>query len=79
MQISKYPKLSEYGTKIDDFYFCPHHPDITGPCHCRKPETGMLEKAIWDFDIDVSQSVLYGDQPWDIVCGEKMGIKSHRI
>ena len=67
-------QLAKIGAHIDAFYFCPHHPDITGECNCRKPKTGMLEKAIKDWDIDVSQSILYGDKPWDIVAGKKCGI-----
>ena len=72
-------RLAEYGAHIDAFYFCPHHPDFTGPCSCRKPGTGMLEKAAADFDIDFSRSILFGDKPWDIEAGEKMGIKSYLI
>jgi D-glycero-D-manno-heptose 1,7-bisphosphate phosphatase len=72
-------RLAEYGAHIDAFYFCPHHPDFTGPCVCRKPGTGMLEKAAADFDIDFSRSILFGDKPWDIEAGEKMGIKSYLI
>lgn len=69
-------ELKKYGTAIDAFYFCPHHPEITGSCNCRKPNTGMLEQAIKDFDIDVRQSLLYGDKPWDIEAGERCGIES---
>lgn len=69
-------RLAEYGAHIDAFYFCPHHPDITGYCKCRKPETGMIEQAIKDFNIDVSKSVLFGDKPWDIEAGVKCGIYS---
>lgn len=72
-------RLAEYGAHIDAFYFCPHHPDFTGPCACRKPGTGMLEQAGADFDIDFSRSILFGDKPWDIEAGEKMGIKSYLI
>lgn len=68
-------QLAKYGAHIDAFYFCPHHPDFTGKCHCRKPETGMLEKAITEFDLDVEQCILFGDKPWDIKAGEKCGIK----
>jgi len=67
-------ELAKIGAHIDAFYFCPHHPDITGPCHCRKPESGMIEQAIRDFDIDVTQSILFGDKPWDIEAGENCGI-----
>lgn len=70
---------SKYNAEIDAFYFCPHHPEFTGECNCRKPKTGMLEQAIKDFNIDVSQSLLIGDKSWDIECGEKLGIKSYII
>ncbi|WP_455089430.1 D-glycero-alpha-D-manno-heptose-1,7-bisphosphate 7-phosphatase [Peptoanaerobacter stomatis] len=69
-------QLAKIGAHIDAFYFCPHHPDITGECNCRKPKTGMLEKAIKEWNIDVTQSILYGDKPWDIEAGEKCGIRS---
>lgn len=74
-------QLNKIGAHIDAFYFCPHHPEhgigkYKVDCNCRKPKTGMLEQAIKDFDIDVTQSVLYGDKPWDIEAGEKCGIKS---
>jgi len=72
-------QLALYGAHIEAFYFCPHHPDITGDCNCRKPKTGMIEQAIKDFDIDVKQSILFGDKPWDIEAGEKCGIKSYYI
>lgn len=72
-------QLALYGAHIDAFYFCPHHPSITGDCNCRKPKTGMIEQAIKDFDIDVSQSILFGDKPWDIEAGEKCGIESYYI
>lgn len=72
-------ELKKYGAHIDTFYFCPHHPDITGDCNCRKPKTGMIEQAIKDFDIDVSQSILFGDKPWDVEAGEKCGVKSYII
>ena len=67
-------QLAKIGAHIDAFYFCPHHPDITGECNCRKPKTGMLKKAIKEWNIDVTESILYGDKPWDIEAGEKCGI-----
>lgn len=71
--------LEEYGAHIDAFYFCPHHPDFTGICHCRKPETGMLEQAIRDYDIDPAISVLFGDKPDDMECARRMGIEGRYI
>lgn len=73
--------LLEKGIKISRWYYCPHHP-IYGlgkykvDCNCRKPKTGMIEQAIKDFDIDITQSLLVGDKLEDIECGKKMNIKS---
>ena len=73
--------LSTHGVKIDKWYYCPHHPvygirKYKKNCNCRKPQTGMIEKAVEDFNIDVKNSLLVGDKEDDIKCGEKMGIKS---
>lgn len=68
-------RLAEYGAHIDAFYFCPHHPGFTGPCHCRKPEPGMIEAAIRDFDLDPAQCILFGDKPWDVEAGERCSVK----
>jgi D-glycero-D-manno-heptose 1,7-bisphosphate phosphatase len=70
---------SEYGAHIDAFYFCPHHPDYTGECECRKPKPGLLLKAIAEFDIDPERSVLFGDKVWDIEAAEECGVKGIRF
>ena len=72
-------QLKEYGAHIDAFYFCPHHPDFTGPCRCRKPEPGMLERAVREFDLDPAQCLLFGDQPWDVEAGRRCGIWSAQV
>lgn len=71
-------RLAEYGAHIDAFYFCPHHPDFSGPCHCRKPEPGMIEQAIAEFDLDPEQCILFGDQPWDVEAGQRCGVKGYQ-
>lgn len=70
---------AEYGAHIDAFYFCPHHPDFTGVCDCRKPKTGMLERAIREWDIAPAQSVMFGDKEHDIECAQRMGIEGKYI
>lgn len=67
--------LAEYDTKIDDFYFCPHHDKIS-KCLCRKPQSLMFEKAIAVYDIDPSMSFMIGDSKRDIEAAEKCGIKA---
>lgn len=70
-------QLAEYGAHIDAFYFCPHHPDFTGQCQCRKPRPGMIEDAIREFDLDPTQCILFGDKPWDVEAGERCRISSY--
>ena len=57
------------GLKIDDVYFCPHHPDINGECSCRKPHPGMLLNAAEKYNIDLNNSILIGDKERDIEAG----------
>jgi len=67
-------RLAEWGAHIDAFYHCPHHPKFTGACSCRKPEPGMLEKAIYEFDLDPAQCIMFGDKPWDVEAAQRCGV-----
>lgn len=66
------------GIHISAVYHCPHHPKISGPCHCRKPNPGMLQQAIKRFNIDPNQSYMIGDKMSDMQAALAAGIK-HRI
>ena len=66
-------RLKENGITISEIYYCPHHSDVE-PCICRKPDSGMLEKAIARFTIDVSMSFLIGDKERDIEAATKAGV-----
>jgi histidinol-phosphate phosphatase family protein len=55
------------GACIDDHYHCPHHPDITGPCACRKPAIGLYEQAIIEHQLDGKGSVFVGDRLRDVL------------
>lgn len=75
--------LLEKNAHIDAFYFCPHHPTegknpfFTKPCSCRKPESGMIQKAKEDFHIeDLSSTYLIGDRISDIKAGNLVGCKT---
>ncbi len=54
--------LEERGAFVDDHYHCPHLPEITGPCECRKPGIGMYEQAIVEHQIDARASWFIGDK-----------------
>lgn len=64
----------EYGAHIDAFYFCPHLPEISGECECRKPKPGLFLQAIEDHCIDVKQSICFGDSERDEVASVAAGI-----
>lgn len=57
--------LRERGVEVDAWYFCPHHPDFTGECDCRKPKAGMLQRAMRDFHAKPEECVMYGDTEKD--------------
>jgi D-glycero-D-manno-heptose 1,7-bisphosphate phosphatase len=62
-----------YNTAIDDFYYCPHHPDI-GLCLCRKPDSLLLEKAISRYNISIEDSYFIGDSERDMDAAIQMKI-----
>lgn len=69
------------GAKIDRLYYCPHHP-VEGKgvykkdCNCRKPKTGMIDKAVKDLGIDIRQSYVIGDRDSDMEFAKRAGIDS---
>ena len=67
-------RFLEENSELDAVLHCPHHPDITGICNCRKPATGMLVSAMKQFDIDMRKSILVGDKKSDILAGVNAGI-----
>nr|WP_294795889.1 HAD family hydrolase [uncultured Mucilaginibacter sp.] len=72
-------EFHKQGVKIAKVYFCPHHPDFTGDCDCRKPNPGMILKAKQDFDLDLSECVLFGDKQSDIDAGISAGILNNNL
>lgn len=72
-------KASELNAQIDAYYYCPHHiegviSEYSIDCNCRKPKTGMLEKCVSDWPIDLENSIMIGDKETDVMAGKKMGI-----
>jgi D-glycero-D-manno-heptose 1,7-bisphosphate phosphatase len=62
------------GVPILAFYVCPHHWD--SQCKCRKPEPGLIKKAIYDFNLKSADCLLIGDRDSDIEAGNSAGVKS---
>src|SRR5260370_26561964 len=53
-------QLSEAGAGIDAIYYCPH--TSAENCSCRKPQTGMLERAAKEHRLDLHPSFVVGDR-----------------
>ena len=73
--------LEEYGACLDGIYYCPHHPTAgnsryTTTCDCRKPGTGLIDRAARELDIDIKQSYVVGDKWSDIELGQRSGAHS---
>jgi len=68
-------EFAKNGVFISNVHHCPHHPDITGECSCRKPKPGMIERACQELNIDPSKSLLVGDHERDIEAGINAGLK----
>ena len=69
---------------IEKFYYCPHHPEVGHEkyriaCTCRKPLPGMLQIASREYNIDLSSSLMFGNQECDLLAGQAAGCRSFDI
>ena len=58
--------LASHDAHLDGAYFCPHHPQFTGPCECRKPGTKLFRDAEAALGIDFERSWWVGDRLSDV-------------
>jgi D-glycero-D-manno-heptose 1,7-bisphosphate phosphatase len=65
--------LRAAGAHLDAHYFCPHLPEVTGPCDCRKPGTLLYRQAAEQLGIDLPGSWWVGDRLRDILPAESLG------
>jgi D-glycero-D-manno-heptose 1,7-bisphosphate phosphatase len=65
--------LAERGARIDATYMCPHHPDVTGPCDCRKPGLKHYLAAAEQFGVDFTKSIFVGDRMSDLEPAKSLG------
>ncbi|MEN6414734.1 MAG: HAD family hydrolase [Veillonellales bacterium] len=75
-------ELVKHNAHIDAFYYCPHHkdgiiPQYTKDCTCRKPQPGMLLKAMEEWPVDKDRSILIGDKPSDMEAAKAAGIPGY--
>jgi histidinol-phosphate phosphatase family protein len=65
--------LAAEGARLDAHYHCPHHPDFTGPCDCRKPGPLLYRAAAADHRLHLAESWWVGDRMRDVVSAEPLG------
>ena len=78
-------RLAQSGARIDAVYAAPHHAEAVDeryrhPDHPdRKPNPGMLLKAVAEHDLDPARSLMIGDQPSDMEAARRAGVAGHRF
>ncbi|MDP1777761.1 MAG: HAD family hydrolase [Brevundimonas sp.] len=78
-------KLAAKGAVIGALYACPFHSEgrveaYIHPDHPdRKPNPGMILRAIADHNIDPAKSFMIGDQPSDMEAARRAGVPGFRF
>ena len=69
--------FKSFGIEITHIYHCPHHESIDGVCECRKPEPGMFLEAQQTYNLNMSASVMIGDNERDIEASLRAGVNTN--
>ena len=75
-------ELARNAAHVDEFRYCPFHPDATvveyrRDAEGRKPKPGMIVDLMRTWPIDVSRSILIGDKESDCMAAATAGIRGH--
>lgn len=65
--------LAAEGVVLDGVYHCPHHPDFTGPCTCRKPGLALFRQAARELGLNLARSAFIGDRLKDVLPARLLG------
>ena len=72
--------LAKEDAHIDGIFFCPHYPKGIVPeysivCNCRKPATGLIQKACESIDVDMENSYVISDRCMDMELAHRSKLK----
>jgi len=62
------------GADVDAIEHCPHLPE--DDCSCRKPHTGMVDRAAAELGFDPAESFVVGDHAGDMALGRAIGART---
>jgi histidinol-phosphate phosphatase family protein len=65
--------LGPAGSAVAGTYYCPHHPDFTGPCECRKPGVKLFRDAAATHHLSLGDSWFLGDRWSDVEPSKALG------
>ncbi len=73
-------ELKKINCKIHDFFYCPFHPKYGNRkyrknSYLRKPNPGMILKAVKKWNIDLSKSLMIGDEKADMIAAKKSNVR----
>lgn len=74
-------RLARAGAVVDEWCYCPHHPEavvpgLGTPCECRKPGTALPRAAAARLGLDLSRSWMVGDHWRDVQMGHAVGARA---
>ena len=72
-------ELARYDARPAGWYYCPHLPEITGSCFCRKPAPGMLITAAREHALSLRDSWMIGDKIGDVMAGLNAGCRAIKL
>ncbi len=76
--------LTELSIPIATLQVCFHHPEggpggdptLIGPCNCRKPAPGLLDRIVEELALDRSRCWMIGDTAADLGAAHAAGVRS---
>lgn len=73
--------LAAAGARLDAVYWCPHHPEASVAAYRhpdppdRKPNPGMILRAMAEFAVDRDRSLMVGDKDADMEAARRAGVR----
>lgn len=65
--------LAAEGATIDQTHYCPHSPESSPACECRKPGVALYRKALDSLAVSACEAVFVGDRLSDLDAADKLG------